>query len=271
MADLNIVVNGAAGRMGAALVRATLKTDGLHLHGALERAGSDALGQDVGTLAGLGPLNLIIGSDIDLALKGADAILDFTTPESSVSLAREAARRKLIHIIGTTGCTPEDETALNESARAGAVIVKSGNMSLGVNLLTDLIKKAARALGDDFDIEIVEMHHNQKVDAPSGTALMLGEAAADGRNINLEENAVKSREGIIGKRKTGTIGFSTLRGGTVIGEHSVLFAGPGEVIKLSHRAQDRSLFTNGAIKALLWARDKKPGYYSMQDVLGLNE
>ncbi len=271
MTDLNIVVNGAGGRMGAALIRATLATDGLNLHGALEWAGSDVLGQDAGVLAGLGPLNLPIESDIQATLVGADAILDFTTPSASVTLAKEAANNKLIHIIGTTGCTLDDETALNQAAQTGAIIVKSGNMSLGVNLLAALIKKAANALGDEFDIEIVEMHHSQKVDAPSGTALMLGEAAADGRNINLKDNAVKSRDGIIGKRKTGTIGFSTLRGGTVIGDHSVLFAGPGEIIELSHRAQDRSLFANGAIKALLWARDQKSGYYSMQDVLGLND
>ncbi len=271
MADLNIVVNGAGGRMGTALIRATLATDGLNLHGALEWAGSDVLGQDAGLLAGLGPLNLPIESDIHATLVGADAILDFTTPSASVALAKEAAKNKLIHIIGTTGCTPDDEAALTESAQHGAIIVKSGNMSLGVNLLASLIKKAAKALGDDFDIEIVEMHHNQKIDAPSGTALMLGKAAADGRNIDLEENAVKSRDGIVGKRETGTIGFSTLRGGTVIGDHCVLLAGPGEVIELSHKAQDRSLFANGAIKALLWAQDKKPGYYSMQDVLGLND
>lgn len=269
MADLNIVINGAGGRMGVTLIRAISETDGLNFHGALEWSGSDALGQDAGLLAGLGPLNILIENNIKKALTGADAILDFTTPNASVALAKEAAKNKLIHIIGTTGCTLDDEAALAKAARDGAIIVKSGNMSLGVNLLEALIKKSARALSDDFDIEIVEMHHNQKVDAPSGTALMLGEAAADGRNINLEENAVKSRDGIIGKRKTGTIGFSTLRGGTVIGEHSVLFAGPGETIEFTHKAQDRSLFANGAIKALLWAQDKKPGYYSMQDVLGL--
>ncbi len=269
MADLNIVVTGAGGRMGAAIIRAVVEADGLKLHAALERSGSEAIGKDAGILAGLEPLKIFVTDNVDQALAGAGAIVDFSAPAASVALAGEAAKRSLIHVIGTTGCSAKDEEALDQAARSGARIVKSGNMSLGVNLLAALVKQAAAALGNDFDIEIVEMHHNKKVDAPSGTALLLGEAAALGRKIDLEQNAIKSREGITGARQKGTIGFASLRGGTVVGEHSVIFAGPSERLELTHKAQDRSLFATGAIKAVIWAKDQKPGYYSMGDVLGL--
>ena len=270
MSNLKIVVNGAGGRMGAALVKAICETDGLELWGALERTGAKSLGKDAGLVAGLGPLNKIISDDVDAVLAQADAIVDFTAPAASVVLAAKAAKLSLIHVIGTTGCTAEDEQAFVDAGENGACIVKSGNMSLGINLVMALVKQASKSLGEEFDIEVLEMHHNRKVDAPSGTALMLGQAAADGRGIDLDEMAVKSREGITGARETGTIGFATLRGGTVVGNHSVILAGPGEIIEISHKAQDRSLFANGAVKALLWAKGKKPGYYSMEDVLGLN-
>ncbi|VAW20493.1 4-hydroxy-tetrahydrodipicolinate reductase [hydrothermal vent metagenome] len=269
MADLKIVVTGAAGRMGAAIIKALVAEDALALHAGLERAGSNAIGKDAGIIAGLPPLGIMINDDIEQALDGADAIIDFSAPAASVALAKEAAKRSLVHVIGTTGCTLKDEQDLLAAAKAGAIIVKSGNMSLGVNLLAALVKQAASALGDDFDIEIIEMHHNKKVDAPSGTALMLGEAAAGGRKIDLEANAIKSRQGIVGARKQGTIGFATLRGGTVVGEHKVIFAGPSERLELTHKAQDRGLFATGAIRAVIWASDQKPGYYSMSDVLGL--
>jgi len=271
MADLNIVVTGAGGRMGAAIVRAVVAEDGLALHAALERAGSEAIGRDAGQVAGLLPLGVTITDNVKSALDGADAIVDFSAPSASVALAQQAAKRSLIHVIGTTGFTLEDEEAVQDAARAGARIVKSGNMSLGVNLLAALVKKAAAALGDDFDIEIVEMHHNLKVDAPSGTALLLGEAAAAGRNIDLETNATKSRQGITGARKKGSIGFASLRGGNVIGEHSVIFAGPSERVELTHKAGDRSLFATGAVRAVIWARGQNPGCYSMGDVLGLEQ
>ncbi len=257
--------------MGAAIIRAISETGGMTLAGALERVGSSAVGQDAGALAGLPPVGVIVTDNVDVALEGVDAIIDFTAPSASVALAHEAAKKGLIHIIGTTGCTTEDEVALHEAAEAGARIIKSGNMSLGVNLLAALVKQAAAALGEEFDIEIVEMHHNQKVDAPSGTALMLGEAAAEGRNIELHTNSVKSREGITGARERGTIGFATLRGGNVVGEHSVIFAGPSERIELSHKAEDRGLFASGAVRAALWAKGQKAGYYTMADVLGLEE
>lgn len=270
MADLKIVVVGAGGRMGAANIRTIAATKGITLHAAIDQPGSHAIGMDAGQIAGLPPLGVVISDDTTAALDGADAIIDFTIPAATVALAKKAAEQGLVHVIGTTGCTEQDEAALHEAGQAGARIVKSGNMSLGVNLLASLVKKAAAALGADFDIEIVEMHHNQKVDAPSGTALLLGEAAAEGRAIDLAANSVRSRDGITGIREEGTIGFATLRGGSVVGEHSAVFAGPSERIELTHKAEDRGLFANGAVKAVLWAHGKAPGYYSMADVLGLN-
>jgi len=270
MPQMKLCVTGAGGRMGGALIRAIEQTEGLVLHSALERAGANSIGQDAGIGAGLPELNIKIIDQADQALNGVDGIIDFTIPAASVSLAQKAAELGLVHIIGTTGCTDEEEMAFAQAAKKGARIVKSGNMSLGVNLLAVLVKQGAAALGEEFDIEILEMHHSQKIDAPSGTALLLGEAAAEGRKINLEGNSVKSREGITGKRKSGTIGFATLRGGSVVGEHSVIFAGAGERIELSHVAQDRSLFASGALKAALWANGQPKGLYSMLDVLGFN-
>lgn len=270
MTDLRtVVISGAAGRMGQANLRAVLATKGLKVSGALERPGSNVIGKDAGTLAGVDPLGVLVTDNVADALEGADALLDFTSPESSVALAAETAKRGMIHVIGTTGCTPEDETALQAAANAGARIVKAGNFSLGVNLLVELVKKAAAALGPDWDAEIIEMHHNKKVDAPSGTALMLGKAVAEGRETSFEDKTVFVREGHTGPRESGTIGFATLRGGNVIGEHSVLLVGPNERIELSHKAQDRALFADGAVRAIVWARNKPAGYYQMADVLGL--
>jgi 4-hydroxy-tetrahydrodipicolinate reductase len=270
MADLKIVVTGAAGRMGGANIRAIAATPGLQLHAAIDRAGTDAIGVDAGTLSGLPASGILIGDDVAKTLEGADAIIDFTSPAATVEIAQMAAKAGLVHVIGTTGCSDTDEQAFHAAAKAGARIVKSGNMSLGVNLLASLVKKAAAALGPEFDIEIVEMHHNRKVDAPSGTALLLGEAAAKGRNIDLASHSVRVRDGITGPREEGTIGFATLRGGTVVGDHSVIFAGPSERITLTHNAEDRGLFANGAVKAVLWAHGQVPGYYTMSDVLGLD-
>jgi len=271
MAVIKVVVAGAAGRMGIANVKAVVASRDLQLCGALDHVNSPALGKDIGILAGLEPMNIPVSSDTQKALKGADVIIDFTTPGATRALAKIAADKGLAHIIGTTGCTKDDEAALHAFVKSGARIVKSGNMSLGVNILAALVQKAAAALGDDFDAEILEMHHNKKVDAPSGTALMLGEAVATGRNIDLNANAVKSREGITGPREKGSIGFATLRGGNVVGDHTVMLIGPNERIELSHFAQDRALFANGAVRAAIWAINKSPGYYSMADVLGLND
>jgi 4-hydroxy-tetrahydrodipicolinate reductase len=270
MDAMRLVVVGAAGRMGRTLVSAIDASDGAMLHAGLERDGSPALGQDAGQLAGLGPSGVTVTADIAAALDGADGIIDFSTPATSVLLAGHAAAAGLVHVIGTTGCSPEDEAAIARAAADGAVIVKSGNMSLGVNLLAGLVEMAARALPEEaFDIEILEMHHRHKVDAPSGTALLLGKAAATGRLVDLAEASVRVRDGHTGPRPAGAIGFATLRGGSVVGEHSVVLAGEGERIELVHRAEDRSIFARGALRAALWARQKAPGLYSMQDVLPL--
>lgn len=270
MTEMKLVVVGAAGRMGQALIRAIGKTEGVKLSGAVERLGADELGADAGVLAGLGELGVAISDDPLPVFADADGVLDFTVPAATVAFAGYAAQARIVHVIGTTGCTPEDDAAIDAAARH-ATIVKSGNMSLGVNLLAELVGQAARALPlGAFDIEILEMHHKHKVDAPSGTALLLGEAAAAGRDMTLTDNSVRVRDGQTGPRREGTIGFATLRGGSVIGEHSVMFAGAGERITLSHQAEDRDLFAQGAVTAALWARGRKPGLYSMRDVLGFS-
>jgi 4-hydroxy-tetrahydrodipicolinate reductase len=268
MADLKVAIAGAGGRMGAANIRAIAATPGLSLHSALEREGSPLIGKDAGVLAGIEASGVPVTSDIEAALAGADAIIDFTSPPSSVALAGLAAVSGLVHVIGTTGCTEADEAAFHEAARAGARIVKDGNFSLGVNVLAGLVRQAAAVLAG-YDIEILEMHHNRKVDAPSGTALRLGQAAAEGRDVALASHSVRVRDGHTGPREAGTIGFATLRGGTVIGDHTVMLAGPSERIELTHRAEDRAIFANGAARAALWAKDQPPGYYAMRDVLGL--
>ncbi len=269
MADMKLVVVGAAGRMGQTLVRAVAETNGVTLSAAVEREGSNMLGRDAGELASIGALGVPITHDAPAAFAKADGVIDFTIPAASVEFAALAAKARIVHVIGTTGCTADDEAKFDE-ASSHARVVKSGNMSLGVNLLAALVAQAAKALSAaDFDIEVLEMHHKHKVDAPSGTALLLGEAAAEGRGIDLEQNSTRTRDGITGAREEGTIGFATLRGGSIIGEHSVMFAGEGEIIEISHRATDRQLFARGAVKAALWAHDKKPGRYDMKDVLGL--
>lgn len=267
--SLSIGIIGAGGRMGLANIRAVAVHPDLTLTAAIDRAGAAAIGKDAGTLAGIEPLGVTIGDSVDDLLVRSEAILDFTAPAVSVDLARRIADKGLIHIVGTTGCSPEDDAAIAEAAEAGGRIVKSGNFSLGVNLLAALVKKTAATLDIDFDIEIVEMHHRHKVDAPSGTALLLGEAAAEGRGIDLADNSVRVRDGHTGAREPGSIGFATLRGGGIIGEHSVLFSSPAETVTLSHSARDRALFADGALRAALWAKGKPKGLYSMADVLGL--
>ena len=266
---LKIGVVGAGGRMGQTVIRAVAAHAGMTLTAAADRDNSSVLGKDAGSLVGLEPLGVAIGdTPLDIA-DHVDAIIDFTAPQLSVALARRAAERKLVHIIGTTGCSPEDDAAIARAGREGARIVKSGNMSLGVNLLAALVKKTAASLDIDFDIEILEMHHRHKVDAPSGTALLLGEAAAEGRGIDLADHSVKVRDGHTGARQPGSIGFATLRGGGIVGEHSVLFSSMAETLTLSHSARDRTLFADGALRAALWAAEQPAGLYSMADVLGL--
>jgi len=268
MSDMRVAVMGAAGRMGRALIRAAYHDPHCTLVGGTETADSPAVGADLGELIGEAPLGVFIAADPLELFTRCEAILDFTTPSATVDNAALAAQARIVHVIGTTGFSSDDESRIASAARH-ATIVKAGNMSLGVNLLTALTEKVAAALDADYDIEIVEMHHRHKVDAPSGTALMLGEAAATGRQVALGAHAVKSREGHTGPRGRGDIGFATLRGGDVVGEHTVIFAGQGERVELTHRATDRQIFARGAVKAALWARGKPPGIYSMRDVLGL--
>src|SRR6185312_10476355 len=270
MSDLRILITGAAGRMGRTLIRAIVETKGLQLAGAVERVGTPELGEDAGTLAGLKPLGIQLAGDPTALTTKADAIIDFSSPAASVGFAALAAENKIVHVIGTTGFSPAEEQKIEACARH-TVIVKSGNMSLGVNLLAALTKRVAKTLGSDFDIEILEMHHNSKVDAPSGTALLLGEAAASGRGIKLHQHKQSGRDGHTGARKAGDIGFATLRGGSVVGDHTVIFAGPAERIELSHRAEDRMIFARGALAAAKWGHGKKAGLYSMTDVLGLGD
>jgi 4-hydroxy-tetrahydrodipicolinate reductase len=270
MGDMRLVVAGAAGRMGRVLIEIIRQTPGAHLAGAIEQPDSIAIGQDAGLLAGCGQMGVAISGDALAAVAGADGILDFTSPQSTVELAALAAQARLVHVIGTTGLSAGDLTKIEASARH-AIIVRSGNMSLGVNLLAALVKKAARTLGPDYDVEIVEMHHRMKVDAPSGTAFLLGEAAAEGRGTALEGHSIRVRDGHTGLRKIGDIGFASLRGGTVIGDHKVILAGPSERIELSHIAEDRNIFARGAVQAALWGKNQKPGLYSMADVLGLGD
>ena len=270
MSEMRLVVAGAGGRMGRTVLRALLDMEGLTAAGALEQAGSPLVGQDAGLLAGLPASGLTLTSDPEPLLAAADGIIDFTLPAATVALAARAAAHGLVHVIGTTGLSGEDEAKLAAAAER-AVIMRSGNMSMAVNLLAALVRRVAKALDEDFDIEIVEMHHNRKIDAPSGTALMLGRAAAQGRGIDLEQRAVRVRDGHTGAREKGAIGFAALRGGTVVGDHSVIFAGPAERIELTHKAEDRMLFARGALKGALWARGQKPGLYAMADVLGLTD
>jgi 4-hydroxy-tetrahydrodipicolinate reductase len=268
MSKVKIAVTGAAGRMGRELIRAVRSRDDCVLAGAIAREGSLALGQDAGLLAGLGKVGVLITDDAPQVFAKVDAVLDFTVPAASADFAELAANARNVLVLGTTGLTPQDDAKVEAAARH-AVIVRSGNMSLGVNLLTALTRKVAEALDADFDIEVLEMHHRHKVDAPSGTALMLGRAAAEGRGAKLDQVGVRVRDGHTGARRRGDIGFASLRGGSVVGEHSVLFAADGELIELKHRAADRGIFARGAVKAALWGRGRPPGLYSMMDVLGI--
>ena len=272
---LNIVIVGASGRMGRMLVREVTHTDGCRVSGATGRAGSSDIGKDAGELAGVHTLGVAISDDPAPVIATADAVIDFTTPEATVDHARLCAQAGAALIVGTTGMTEKDESALDLAARH-IPVVYAPNMSVGVNLLMALTEKVAATLSEDFDIEIVEMHHRHKVDAPSGTALGLGRAAAAGREIAHEEAAILSREGRTGPRGKGHIGYAALRGGDVVGDHTVFFAGEGERIELTHRATDRRLFATGAVRAARWAIGhaaegrQAAGRYTMRDVLDLN-
>jgi 4-hydroxy-tetrahydrodipicolinate reductase len=263
-----IVVTGVSGRMGRMLVDVIGASPAARLVGAVERSGHDWVGMDLGVAMGGSEKGIAVTDDPLEAFANAQAIIDFTTPEASVSNANLAAQARAVHVIGTTGLSANDLASIDAAARH-ATIIRAGNMSLGVNLLVQLTKKVAAALDEDFDIEIVEAHHRHKVDAPSGTALMLGAAAAEGRGVDLADVRDSGRDGITGARKRGDIGFTAIRGGDIVGEHDVIFAADGERITLRHVATDRSVFVRGALKAALWGQDQKPGHYDMLDVLGL--
>jgi 4-hydroxy-tetrahydrodipicolinate reductase len=269
MNDLRLAIVGAAGRMGRMLVRTIPDTLGVSLVGALVRAGSSEIGGDSGQILGAAANGVAISADAESVLRSCDVAIDFSSPAATVEIAGLAAALGVAHVIGTTGLSQEDLAAV-AAASQKTVIVRSGNMSLGLNLLAALVERVAETLGPAWDAEIVEMHHRLKVDAPSGTALLLGEAVARGRNVALADRAVRGRDGFTGARKVGDIGFASLRGGTVVGDHAVIFAGSGERIEFSHRAEDRGIFARGALAAALWTRGKPPGLYSMADVLGLS-
>ena len=263
-----IVITGVSGRMGQMLTRLVGESDKAHLVGAVERPGHDWIGTDLGEAMGGAALGVTVTDDPLEAFSRAQAVIDFTAPEATLEFAGIAAQARAVHVIGTTGMSAEQIAALEPAARH-AVIIRAGNMSLGVNLLVQLTRKVAAALDEDFDIEVIEAHHRHKVDAPSGTALMLGEAAAEGRGRRLDEVADRGRDGITGPRKRGDIGFSAIRGGDIVGEHDVLFAGLGERVILRHVATDRAIFARGALRAALWGQGQAPGAYDMMDVLGL--
>ena len=261
-----VAIHGAAGRMGRNLVAACLDDPALELTAALVRPGGDAVGTDAGALAGRPAVGVEVSDRVD---PGAfDVAVDFTRPEASLALVEACRDAGRPLVIGTTGFSAEQRAAMGAAAREVAVVL-APNTGIGVNVAFGLVASAARALGDDYDVEVIEAHHRHKVDAPSGTALRLGEAAARALGRDLGECGVYARHGHTGERAPGTIGFSTVRGGEIVGEHTVLFAGSGERIEITHRAASREVFARGAMRAAAWLAGRDPGLYDMQDVLGL--
>ncbi len=264
----NIVIVGSSGRMGHALLEATLADPELRLHAALERGDAPALGRDAGELVGA-PCGVRISADAEGVLQGADVLVDFTRPEPSLAYLAACRRAGVGMVIGTTGFSAEQKQAIAD-ASCDIPVVFAPNMSAGVNLLINLVQAAAKVLAQGYDIEIIEAHHRHKVDAPSGTALRLGEAAATALGRDLAACAVYGREGVTGERDPNTIGFATVRGGDVVGDHTVLFAGIGERVELTHKASSRVTFALGALRAAKFLAGKHAGLYDMQDVLGLS-
>ncbi len=265
---LGIGIIGAAGRMGRMLVEASQQLDGFHLAAACDRAGGSAVGRDAGELAGLGALGVQVAEKVTEAVQAADVVIDFSLPDATERVASACADAGRPLVLGTTGLGPEQQAAVDRLAEQVAV-VQAANYSTGVTLLTALVEQAAHALGDSADVEIIEAHHRHKVDAPSGTALRLGEAVAGVLGRDLHEHAVYGREGQEGPRDRRTIGFETIRAGDIVGEHTVLFAGDGERLELTHKASRRSTFAFGAYRAAMWASQQPPGRYDMRDVLGI--
>lgn len=266
---IKVAIVGCAGRMGQMLLKLLINAPGVVVVGGTERRGSPAMGQDLGALAGIEPLGISVTEDASLLFETADVVVDFTNPSATVMHAGLAAKFGCAHVVGTTGFDSDQMAAIGRAAQRTAIVL-AANMSLGVNLLQQVVEEVARILDPEWDIEILEMHHRHKVDAPSGTALALGEAAARGRNVSLRRVARRSRDGQVGPRQRGEIGFSALRGGDVVGDHTVIFAADGERVEITHKASSREIFARGAVKAVLWAAGKKAGLYTMRDVLGFS-
>lgn len=264
---MRIGIAGVAGRMGRLLVQAVAAREGATLAGGTVRPGGK-VGADLGMFAGIGPKDITATDDPAALFQAADTVIDFTSPAALAIHLALAERHGRALVIGTSGLSLEQERAIAATARA-VPVVYAANFSAGVALLLALVRRAAEALGPEYDIEIVEMHHRQKIDAPSGTAIAMGRAAAAGRGITLEDNTEPPRHGHIGARRTGTIGFASLRGGQVVGEHSAIFAAATEHLTIGHRSFDRRVYAEGAVRAALWLADKPPGLYGMEDVLGL--
>ncbi len=265
--SLGIVVAGSSGRMGRALAEAIAHADGLHLHAALERPDSPFVGRSLAEIAG-GAAGVTIGSDVDAALRGAQVLIDFTRPEGTMEHLQACLRHGVKAVVGTTGFDAGQKAAIAEAGRRTALVV-APNMSVGVTVALRLLELAARALGDDYDVEIVEAHHRHKVDAPSGTALRMGEVVAAALGRDLAAEAVYGRQGVTGERDRSTIGFATVRGGDIVGDHTVLFAGIGERVEITHRASSRATFAQGALRAARFLASRDTGIFDMQDVLGL--
>lgn len=264
-----IGIAGAAGRMGRTLIEATMQHPELELGAAVDRPGSDFIGADAGELAGQGRLGVAIGDDLQAVLGQIDVLIDFTLPEATVTNARACAESGVRMVIGTTGLTGGQKAEI-EAAAARVGVVFAANYSVGITLSLKLIDMAARVLGDDFDVEVVEAHHRHKIDAPSGTALRMGEVLADALGRNLRECAVYGREGRTGERDSKTIGFETIRGGDVVGDHTVMFLGQGERLEVTHKASSRMTFAKGAVRSAAWIhRRDAAGLFDMEDVLGL--
>ena len=268
MADMKIGIIGAGGRMGQAVIRQVTETDGCAVAAASDAPDSPLIGRDAGEAAGAGALGIAISDDAAAVIAASDTVIEFTLPGPTIDHVALTAAAGVAHIIGTTGMEPDQEAALR-AAGEKTVVMHAPNMSLAVNLLFALTKQVAATLNEDFDIEIFEMHHKHKIDAPSGTAVGLGRAAAEGRGVALDDVAQWARHGITGARNRGDIGFSVARGGNVVGDHTVTFAIEDERLELSHKAQSRQIFARGAVHAALWSKGKKPGFYTMFDVLGI--
>ena len=269
MSLINIGICGASGKMGKALIRAVVNNDKFNLRGALEHEANANVGKDSGVIANIEPTNVNITSDTDKFFAECDAIIDFSFTDASVENIKAAMSHNCSYVLGTTGFNEEQVSQIKDFSKS-IPIMHAANMSVGVNVALHYTELLSKSLNEDYDVEIHEIHHREKIDSPSGTALALGNAVAAGRNIDLSEKSIKSRWGIEQPRKRGDIGFSTQRGGDVIGDHIVTFAGNGERLEIAHKATNRDVFANGAVSAILWLHGKTPGYYNMKDVLGLN-